>query len=204
VTLPDATDLPSRADALQQQLRAAVDPGEKLLWSGFPRRGLMLRAQDAFLIPFSLLWGGFAIFWEYSVITGERDVPDRFDFWDKGFVLWGAMFVVAGLYFIFGRFFADSARRARTIYAVTDCRVIILSDFMGHNSRSVTLSGLTDINLAKKANGRGTITFGPANYGYDVRGWPTTIRNVAPQFESIARAEDVLKIIRDAQIAPRA
>ena len=199
----DATDQPSRADTLRQHLRVILDPGENLLWCGFPRQGLMLQAQDAFLIPFSLMWGGFAIFWEYSVIAGEPDTPDQFDLWDKAFALWGIPFVLFGLYFIFGRFFADSARRARTIYAVTDRRAILLSEFFGHNVRTVTLSGLTEINLSKKATGFGTITFGPANYVYGARGWPSTSRNTAPQFENIARAEDVLKIIRDAQAAPR-
>ena len=199
----DATDQPRRADILQQHLRDALEPGERLLWSGFPPQGLMLQAQDAFLIPFSLMWGGFAVFWEYSVITGEPDVPDQFNLWDKFFVLWGIPFVLFGLYFIAGRFFADSIRRARTIYAVTNSRVILLSDFLGHTARSVSLSGLSEISLSKKANGRGTIAFGPANYVYGVRGWPSTSRNTAPTFESIARAEDVLKIVRDAQAASR-
>jgi hypothetical protein len=201
VAFIDATDRPSRADALQQDLRHTLEPGEQLLWSEFPRQGLMLRAEDAFLIPFSLMWGGFAIFWEATAIFGERDVPDRFNLWDKFFVLWGIPFVLIGLHFIFGRFVADSVRRGRTIYAVTDRRAILLTNFFGHNVRSTSLSGLSEFNLSKKANGRGTITFGPANYVYGARGWPSTIRNTAPAFESIARADDVLKIIRDAQRA---
>jgi len=32
-----------------------LDPDERLLWSGQPRRGIRLRAQDAFLNPFSIL-----------------------------------------------------------------------------------------------------------------------------------------------------
>ncbi len=98
---------------------------------------------------------------------------------------------------------ANAARHARTIYAVTGRRAILLSEFLGHNVRTMTLSGLTEINLSKKANGVGTITFGPANYGYGARGWPSTIRNAAPAFESIGRAQNVLKIIRDAQVAAR-
>jgi hypothetical protein len=197
----DADNSPKRADALKQELRDALEPGEKLLWSGFPRQGLMLQPQDAFLIPFSLVWGGFAIFWEYGVVAGERDMPDQFNLWDKFFVLWGIPFVLFGLYFIFGRFIAGSARRARTIYAVTNRRAIILTDFFGHNTRSISLAGLNEINLSKKAGGRGTVTFGPANYVYQVRGWPSTSRNTAPTFESIARADEVLKIVQDAQAA---
>ena len=198
----DATAQPKRADTLQQELRDALEPGERLLWSGFPRQGLMFRPADAFLIPFSLMWGGFAIFWEYGVFAGEPDVPDRFNLWDKFFVLWGIPFVLIGLYFIFGRFIEDSARRARTIYGVTDRRAILLTNFLGHNVRSISLSGLGEINLSKMADGRGTITLGPANNGSDwARGWPGASRGASPAFEGIARAQDVLNIIRDAQRA---
>ena len=34
-------------------LSAELGPGERLVWSGKPRGGIRLRAQDAFLIPFS-------------------------------------------------------------------------------------------------------------------------------------------------------
>jgi hypothetical protein len=203
VAVLDTADRSRHADALQRQLHDELEAGERLLWSGFPRQGLMLRSEDTFLIPFSLLWGGFAIFWEYSVLAGERDVPDQFNLWDRFFVLWGIPFVLIGLHFMFGRFLTDAMRRARTIYAVTDRRAILLTNFFGHNARSISLAGLNEINLSKEPNGRGTITFGPANYVYGARGWPSTIRNTAPAFDSIARAEDVLKIIRDAQAASR-
>jgi len=202
VTFLDAAHQPRRADALQHHLRDALEPGEKLLWSGFPRQGLLFRPADIFLIPFSLLWGGFAIFWEIGVVAGEPDVPDRFNLWDKFFVLWGVPFVLIGLYFIFGRFIEDVMRRGRMIYAVTDQRVILLTNFFGHNVRSLRLRGLTEINLSKKSDGSGTITFGPANSSSEwARGWPGTGRNTNPAFEGIARAQDVLKIIRDAQTA---
>ncbi len=57
------------------EIERELSSGERLLWSGQPRRGLRLRSSDAFVIPFSLLWCGFAIFWEASVVTkGARSM----------------------------------------------------------------------------------------------------------------------------------
>ena len=56
------------ADA-QLEISRRLEPGESLLWTGVPRRGLVLRGSDAFLIPFSLFWGGFALVWETSALA---------------------------------------------------------------------------------------------------------------------------------------
>jgi hypothetical protein len=163
---------------------------------GFPRQGLMLRAQDAFQIPFSLMWCGFAVFWEYSVVNSSR-APAFFE-------LWGVPFVCFGLYFVFGRFIVDAGVRARTIYAVSNQRILILSGWWKRSTRSMDLLNLGEINLSEDANGRGTITFGPPNpYNYWGRGWPGGGRVASPAFERILDARQVVKTIRDAQKAAR-
>ena len=47
----------------ERAVRSELGSGEKLLWSGQPRAGLRLRPADALMIPFSLMWAGFAVFW---------------------------------------------------------------------------------------------------------------------------------------------
>lgn len=45
-----------------------LDGNERLLWKGRPRSAIRLRSSDAYLIPFSLVWAGFAIVWEFAAI----------------------------------------------------------------------------------------------------------------------------------------
>jgi hypothetical protein len=170
-----------------------LDRGERQLWAGTPRQGVVLRASDAFQIPFSIMWAGFAIFWERSVL---RTGAPLF------FVLWGIPFVLVGLYITVGRFWADARRRSRTAYAVTSDRVIISSGLFTPTIKSLNLRTLSDVTLQERPDGSGTITFGPvAPFAamYAGASWPG-LPQVA-SFEMIPDARRVYSIIRDAQRA---
>jgi hypothetical protein len=167
-----------------------LEPGEKLLWEGRPRQGLMLRPRDTFMIPFSILWCGFAIFWESSVLS--QSAPGFF-------ALWGIPFVAAGLYFVFGRFLYDAFVRSGTFYALTDRRVLISAGGFRREVRSLILEGLTDLRLSENGDGRGTIKFG-ADPESQNRGFGSLASGSgAPAFEGIEDVRGVYRQIMAAQ-----
>lgn len=179
------------------ELEKYLDHEEKLLWAGQPLQGVRLRPQDALLIPFSIMWGGFAIFWEVSVIAIGAGVF---------FALWGVPFVLIGLYFMIGRFWGDAWQRARTVYGVTDNRVIIRSGLFSDSLTSLALDTLADVRLTERKDGSGTISFGPTNPWYPwggIPGWPGMGRYQSPKFDMIPDARDVFNLVRTSQKAAK-
>lgn len=177
------------AQALDRELRRS----EKMLWSGAPRQRVVLRPTDGFLIPFSVLWTGFVVFWEYQVIS--RHAPLLF-------LLWGMPFLLAGAYFVFGRFLVDSHQRARTCYAVTDERIIIVSGLGSREVKSLPLQTLSEMTMRERSDGSGTITFGPVDTRFTI--WtgipyPGANKQLPPMFELIPDVRSVYEMIWEAQ-----
>jgi hypothetical protein len=50
------------------QLQPELQPGEVIEWRGRPSPRAVFSANDILLIPLSMLWGGFAIFRETTVL----------------------------------------------------------------------------------------------------------------------------------------
>jgi hypothetical protein len=134
----------------QRLLQPSLLPGERPLWTGRPQLGIRLRWADLYLIPFSLLWGGFAIFWNVLVWTTGAPVF---------FTLFGLPFLVAGLYLIAGRFLHDALLRSSLLYAVTNRRVIVLRTRFRRRLRSAELGYLPTLEFDEHPGGRGTLRF---------------------------------------------
>jgi hypothetical protein len=134
-------------------------PNERILWTGQPKQGLAFGARNALLIPFSLMWGGFAIFWN----VGVWSFPDNGENVDWFFRLWGLPFLIVGLYLIVGRFFHDAALRKRQFLAVTDQRVLILRRSSSAKITSLDIHRLPRLELSEHGDGTGTIAFEEGN-----------------------------------------
>lgn len=179
------------------EISGELAPGERLLWSGRPRRGIALSGEDLFLVPFSLLWLGFAVYW--SFLARRSGAPPFF-------TLWGLMFVLLGAYFVAGRFLVDAWQRGRTVYGLTDQRALIVSrSLLGNQEvKSLPLRTMPEIGLSTKSDGSGTITFGSLVAG-PYPSWMTRFyafgsrRNAPPAFEMIENARQVYEQLLQAE-----
>lgn len=103
---------------------------------------------------------------------------------------------------IFGRFVYDSKKRSKTFYGLTDQRTIIVSGLFSKGVKSLNLKTMTDVSLAEKANGYGTIVFGQENQMMSMfmgGGFPGMGGSSTPKFELIKNAKHVYKQLREHQ-----
>ena len=182
---------------VQAELQPELQPDEQLLWSGRPNPNRLFTAVDIFLIPFSLLWGGFAIFWEVLALTSIS----RYNSAVWWFPLFGIPFVLLGLYFIFGRFLVKRRVKRNTVYAVTDRRVIAITTAFGRSVRSLSMKRLPGLEVSTRSGRAGTVTFGHwsglaglyANTGMEWLAWGMGQRPMA--FYDLDDARSVYELV---------
>ncbi len=173
------------------EIQSNLLSGEHILWSGKPGKGIVFTGRDVFMIPFSLVWCGFAIFWTFMATGNGAPIF---------FTLWGMMFVFIGLFFVFGRFVADMVLRRNMTYALTDRRVLISRSGWAAKFTALRLDALPDSKLTFKSDGSGSITFGnsvsmwgASNFGI----WIPSL-DPTPQFVAIQDAKNVYGKIQNA------
>ena len=182
-----------------QPFQAYLTSGERILWSGQPKQGIAFNRFDLIAVPFSFMWGGFAIFWNYGVWTS---FPDTGGVDDWFFKLWGLPFLAVGLYLMVGRFFYDAWVRKRSLYAVTNQRVLILRRSGSSKLTSREIRSLPMLEFTERHDGTGTIVFDSEEVGYSMWGrnrgfgmW-TPSANANAQFYRIDDPHRVYDLIR--------
>ncbi len=129
------------------------------------------------------------MFWEF---TAARTRAPGF------FLLWGAMFVVVGLFLVFGRFVMDAWLRQGMIYGLTDRRALISKPWPFADFAAISLDRVSDANLKEAESGRGTIRFGQPAPMWGGRGfsvWSPAL-DPTPQFLQIDDARAVFDLIQ--------
>ena len=183
--------------SLPQEIIRELTDSEKVLWSGQPKQGIVFRTFDLFVVPFSVVWCGIAIFIFFQAARGQK-APIFFD-------LFSFVFVLIGIYIVVGRFLTEARQRSRTFYAVTNDRVIIISGLFGRTLKSIELKSLGEMSLSERNSGSGSIVFGnssPMDWMFGAMpAWPGTQGRFASRFDLIADVRSVYEIIRSARRA---
>lgn len=193
VVMPSGAEPTGVADAF---VRSRLQAGERLLWAGQPDVRAYALQGAWYLIPFSLLWGGFAIFWELMALTSGGSVL---------FALWGVPFVAAGLYLIFGRILVARREARRTVYGVTDRRVLLRTGAFRQTITELAIDEVPVVQLEEQSSGLGRISFSSSGRMFrPPPGWPMAGMYGQPTaFECIRDASRVYRIIQDAKAAFR-
>jgi hypothetical protein len=127
-------------------------PGEKLLWSGSPKRRRFFEADELLLLPVLVVWIAFAFVGiRENALSGGLPIF---------FVPFALIFCGAA----FGRPLLRYLKLGRTTYLVTDQRVVARTAFLGAKERSEYLTELAPPVVKPAADGTGTITFGELSF----------------------------------------
>jgi hypothetical protein len=155
------------------------------------------------------MWGGFAIFWESAALSmafRSHNVPPHAPppFF---FPVFGAAFVLVGLFMIFGRFVVDIYIRSVTTYAVTDRRILIVRTGAANKFIALTFDQIPNISLSTDRGGRGTIGLGEPQLPLGWRGFSGWIPSLAPapkllQIENAREVFDLIESRRASRYQP--
>lgn len=160
--------------------RSYLESGEYILWKGKPGKGSLLTARDIVVIPFSLIWLAFALFWEVTVIKQSFSIFA---------MVWGLPFILVGLYLLVGRFLYAVYLRKKTCYVVTNKKFILKqkNKIEWHDGKTYQL-----ITLKTHKNGGATMVFGQSSRvaGYEMP-------HAFFTFDNLSNPEEVLNAIRN-------
>lgn len=182
------------------KLQPELSSGERIQWAAMPNPSIIFHSDDWSVIPFSLIWTGFFVFWEgLSLgiwrVNAKPSAPDTF------MVLWGIPFLLIGQYMVWGRFFEDAWLKRRTYYAITDRRVLLLQEGWKRKTQFSYLESIPEI--SREGGDVGTLwlgaklpTFGGG--GTKTSGWSRfAISDGAPMLADIDDLDSVYHLILD-------
>ncbi len=159
-------------------LNAYLQPDEYVLWQGKPGKGNVFQAADVYLTFFALIWLAFCAVWEFTAIQGGAPIL---------FILCGVLFILIGLYLLFGRVIKRLVLRKRTFYVVTNRRIIVKA---GNNMQMYEKDDLPPMQIKLQKNGSGTIFFHEQMYTY--RGRVRSTFCILENLPDVAQAQNAI------------
>jgi hypothetical protein len=128
--------------------------GEEMLWAARPV-GKSWRGEAIGRLIFGLVFGGFALLWTTVAYFGVADAEDS-SFVAYLFPLFGVPFLLIGFAMLYST--ATVARRLMsTVYAFSDQRFLILTDWPRYSACSVELATIGSVKKLAKSGGAGSL-----------------------------------------------
>ena len=133
---------------------------EDVIWHGAPYLAKHFIKFDIFFIPFSVFWLILLIHMLSGILINITD------FHPIGIILLipvSVAFMIFGLYFVFGRFIMKRSIKKRTIYAITNKRILVIRMSLNGAIKKVSsreINSISDESVSCDNNGIGTISFG--------------------------------------------
>jgi len=193
---------PETALKLQPELLA----GETLLWADRPNPNVIFHSDDWYLIPFSIAWVTFTLFWESGMLgywgNSTKSTPSLF------MALWGIPFILIGQYLLWGRYVYDGWLKRRTYYGVTSRRILVLQE--GWNRKAIF--SYIDVlpTIEREGSQTGTLWFGPklpvlAGKRQSTSSMSRFSLGGTPMFADIENVESMYRLVLDLreQLTPR-
>lgn len=134
-------------------IRGYLTDNEYVLWKGKPEKGNLISGRDLILLPFSIFWLGFSLFWELMVIKTTNSVF---------MIIWGLPFIAIGIYLLVGRFIFSCLQKNKTYYVITNKRIIIKK---GNKLQLFDSKDIPAMNITIHRSGNATIIFADNVYG---------------------------------------
>ena len=181
---------------MHQCLQSELIAGEQVLWSGQPERAPFCK-RDILEWPFGVFWLAFSIFWMYGVSGRFDNKAGKGSPW---FVLFGIPFVLIGLYLVMGKFLYRYWKRGRTYFAVSNKRVLVITNAARKTCISAYLESLPAITKSIGRSGVGTLRFGnplPAYARWWGFPWADESADGVPAFYDIRDAEMVFRLVSE-------
>lgn len=132
--------------------------GERLLWSGSPVPGFRILPGDLKNLVFGCMFTGFALFWTSAAFLMTRAGSAPW-FFRVLFPLFGTPFILVGLWVLFGTPVSRTRRARSMAYAITERRLIVVSEGGSRTVNAFDLERIESTTLHEGKDGVGTISF---------------------------------------------
>lgn len=181
-------------------LEAELQPGERVLWLGRPKHGLLAHNRDLEFVLQGLLWVFLLLLIAQDVVFGPKPVIL------SGRTI-GEILLSAHIFIAF--FVVFPLQRSHTYYALTNQRVIAVSGVLRRHVQSIYLQSRPGLTLTEEAaeGDRGDILITPTVF---LAGWQPTpnqapsLSHAAPLYlEAVPHVHDLYKDIKHLEKNPR-